>query len=152
MPAARPPHRVSFEFFPPTSEEMDKMLWESIERLKPLAPNFVSVTYGAGGINARAHARDGQAHPGGNAADAGRASHLRRGHARGNRRHRAQLSRRRRAPYRGAARRFRRRAGHANIRRIRAAISNAADLVAGIKRISSDFEISVSAYPEKHPD
>src|SRR5712691_9791552 len=40
---------VSFEFFPPNSEEMDKILWESIERLAPLAPNFVSVTYGAGG-------------------------------------------------------------------------------------------------------
>src|SRR5262249_10187076 len=41
--------RVSFEFFPPKSEEMERTLWESIERLKPLAPNFVSVTYGAGG-------------------------------------------------------------------------------------------------------
>ena len=40
---------VSFEFFPPNTEEMDKILWESIERLAPLAPNFVSVTYGAGG-------------------------------------------------------------------------------------------------------
>ena len=38
---------VSFEFFPPNSEEMDKILWESIERLAPLAPDFVSVTYGA---------------------------------------------------------------------------------------------------------
>ena len=40
---------VSFEFFPPNTEEMDKILWESIERLAPLAPDFVSVTYGAGG-------------------------------------------------------------------------------------------------------
>src|SRR5215470_8689540 len=40
---------VSFEFFPPNTEEMDKILWESIERLAPLEPNFVSVTYGAGG-------------------------------------------------------------------------------------------------------
>src|SRR5215475_7072529 len=40
---------VSFEFFPPNTEEMDKILWESIERLAPLAPKFVSVTYGAGG-------------------------------------------------------------------------------------------------------
>ena len=48
---------VSFEFFPPASEEMDKILWESIERLKPLAPNFVSVTYGAGGsTRERTHA------------------------------------------------------------------------------------------------
>jgi len=41
--------RVSFEFFPPKTEEMEKTLWESITRLAPLKPNFVSVTYGAGG-------------------------------------------------------------------------------------------------------
>src|SRR5438105_14665350 len=40
---------VSFEFFPPKTEEMERTLWESITRLAPLAPNFVSVTYGAGG-------------------------------------------------------------------------------------------------------
>src|SRR6185436_12088465 len=48
---------VSFEFFPPNTEEMDKILWESIERLAPLAPDFVSVTYGAGGTTReRTHA------------------------------------------------------------------------------------------------
>jgi methylenetetrahydrofolate reductase (NADPH) len=40
---------VSFEFFPPKSEKMEKVLWHSIERLAPLQPKFVSVTYGAGG-------------------------------------------------------------------------------------------------------
>ncbi|MEM1285849.1 MAG: methylenetetrahydrofolate reductase [NAD(P)H] [Pseudomonadota bacterium] len=40
---------VSFEFFPPKSEKMEKVLWHSIERLAPLQPTFVSVTYGAGG-------------------------------------------------------------------------------------------------------
>jgi len=40
---------VSFEFFPPKSEAMETRLWESIERLEPMAPSFVSVTYGAGG-------------------------------------------------------------------------------------------------------
>src|SRR6202165_5731362 len=49
--------RVSFEFFPPKTEEMDKTLWESIQRLAPLAASFVSVTYGAGGsTRERTHA------------------------------------------------------------------------------------------------
>src|SRR6185295_1486248 len=48
---------VSFEFFPPKTEEMERTLWESIERLAPLRPNFVSVTYGAGGsTRERTHA------------------------------------------------------------------------------------------------
>ena len=40
---------VSFEFFPPKSEAMEARLWESVERLEPIGPSFVSVTYGAGG-------------------------------------------------------------------------------------------------------
>ncbi len=40
---------ISFEFFPPKNQEMEKKLWESIYNLKNLNPNFVSVTYGAGG-------------------------------------------------------------------------------------------------------
>ncbi|HWK66003.1 MAG TPA: methylenetetrahydrofolate reductase [NAD(P)H] [Rhizobiaceae bacterium] len=41
--------RVSFEFFPPKSDEMEARLWETVTRLAPLKPHFVSVTYGAGG-------------------------------------------------------------------------------------------------------
>ncbi|MGD0848853.1 methylenetetrahydrofolate reductase, partial [Bradyrhizobium sp.] len=40
---------ISFEFFPPKTEEMERSLWDTIKRLAPLTPNFVSVTYGAGG-------------------------------------------------------------------------------------------------------
>lgn len=47
---------VSFEFFPPKDEAMEKTLWESVERLAPLQPRFVSVTYGAdGSTRARTH-------------------------------------------------------------------------------------------------
>lgn len=47
--AGTPPPRVSFEFFPPKNEESEQKLWETITRLAPLSPSFVSVTYGAGG-------------------------------------------------------------------------------------------------------
>ncbi|MBM4191765.1 MAG: methylenetetrahydrofolate reductase [Gammaproteobacteria bacterium] len=43
------PIRVSFEFFPPADAEMEATLWQSVQRLAPLAPRFVSVTYGADG-------------------------------------------------------------------------------------------------------
>ena len=46
---AREPLRVSFEFFPPKSEGMSERLWDTIQRLEPMSPDFVSVTYGAGG-------------------------------------------------------------------------------------------------------
>ena len=47
--SASAPIRVSFEFFPPADAAMEATLWNSVERLAPLAPRFVSVTYGADG-------------------------------------------------------------------------------------------------------
>src|SRR6202161_2484589 len=50
VPRATKQPAMSFEFFPPKTEEMERNLWETISRLAPLTPNFVSVTYGAGGF------------------------------------------------------------------------------------------------------
>ncbi|MGB1547608.1 MAG: methylenetetrahydrofolate reductase, partial [Alphaproteobacteria bacterium] len=44
-----PAPKLSFEFFPPKTDEMAEKLWTAILRLAPLRPRFVSVTYGAGG-------------------------------------------------------------------------------------------------------
>ncbi len=142
--------RVSFEFFPPKTDEMEATLWDSIKKLAPLSPNFVSVTYGAGGsTRERTHATVKRIL---NETDLTPAAHLTcvdatreevdeviRNYAAAGVRHIVAL---RGDPTAGAGTHYVPHPG---------GYENSADLVAGIKHIA-DFEVSVSAYPEKHPD
>jgi methylenetetrahydrofolate reductase (NADPH) len=141
---------VSFEFFPPKTEEMEKNLWEAITRLAPLSPDFVSVTYGAGGsTRERTHATVKRildetpltpaAHLTCVAATRGEVDEVIRNYCAAGVRHIVAL---RGDPTGGVGERY---APHPG------GYSNGADLVGGIKRIC-DVEVSVSAYPEKHPD
>ncbi len=142
--------RVSFEFFPPKTEEMEHALWEAIGRLAPLRPNFVSVTYGAGGsTRERTHstvrrivnetALTPAAHLTCVAATCDEVDEVIRGYRDAGVRHIVAL---RGDPTGGIGERFAPNPG---------GYQSSADLVAGIKRIGG-FEVSVSAYPEKHPD
>src|SRR5919198_2310138 len=141
---------VSFEFFPPKTEEMERTLWDSISRLAPLAPRFVSVTYGAGGsTRERTHATVKRilgetaltpaAHLTCVAATCAEIDEVIRSYCAAGVRHIVAL---RGDPVGGLGEKY---APHPG------GYQNAADLVAGIKRIS-DVEVSVSAYVEKHPD
>jgi len=145
----RNPIRISFEFFPPRDAGMEARLWQTVERLAPLRPEFVSVTYGADGstrertheIVTRIHAETGLVSaPHLTCVGAGRDEVL------------------------DVARRYR----EAGIRHIVAlrgdpprgsdsyvphpdGFAYAADLVAGLTTVG-DFDISVAAYPEVHPE
>lgn len=152
LPIAAPLPReveVSFEFFPPKTEQMERRLWESVHRLATLAPSYVSVTYGAGGsTRERTHATVVRIHK-----EVGLqpAAHLTCIGA-----SRAELDE--------VARRY----WEAGIRHVVAlrgdppppqtayvpradGYAYAADLVAGLRRVA-DFEVSVAAYPEVHPE
>ncbi len=145
------PPRVSFEFFPPKTPEMEERLWSAIKRLEPLRPRFVSVTYGAGGsTRERTHATVRRI------------------------RHETPLEPAAHLTCVGATREeidvVAREYWEAGIRHIVALRGDpaagpgapggyapypggyafAADLVQGLKRVA-DFEISVAAYPETHP-
>ena len=140
---------VSFEFFPPKSEKMELKLWEAVQELRPLAPNFVSVTYGAGGsTRERTHNTVARII---READIPAAAHLTCVDAS-------------KDEIREVAEQY----WEAGVRHIVAlrgdagepgapfnphpqGYANAAELVAGLKEIA-DFEISVAAYPETHPD
>lgn len=140
---------VSFEFFPPKTEKMEAKLWDCIERLKPLKPSYVSVTYGAGGsTRERTHATVKRIRQ---ETDLEPAAHLTCVGA-----SRAEID--------AIARQY----WEDGIKHIVAlrgdppegineayvphpeGYAYAADLVAGLKAIA-DFEISVAAYPEVHP-
>ena len=142
--------RVSFEFFPPKTAEMEKTLWEAIGRLGPLHPAFVSVTYGAGGsTRERTHATVRRilnettlvpaAHLTCVAAARDEINQVVRDYCEAGVHHIVAL---RGDPPGGVGDRY---APHPQGYR------NAADLVAGIRRIA-EVEISVAAYPEKHPE
>ncbi len=141
--------QVSFEFFPPKTEAMEPSLWAAIERLAPLAPRFVSVTYGAGGsTRERTHATvariktetvlEPAAHLTCVAATKGEVDEVARQYWDAGIRHIVAL---RGDPQPGGSGYAPHPGGYAF----------AAELVAGLARVAP-FEISVAAYPETHPE
>jgi methylenetetrahydrofolate reductase (NADPH) len=142
--------RVSFEFFPPKNDEAEAALWEAVERLAPLDPLFASVTYGAGGTTReRTHdtvarmVRETDIHPAAHltcvSATREAVDEVIRSYAEVGVRHIVAL---RGDPPAGVGARYEPHPG---------GYASSADLVAGIKALG-DFEVSVSAYPEKHPE
>jgi methylenetetrahydrofolate reductase (NADPH) len=141
--------KVSFEFFPPRTEALQAALWRCVDRLAPLTPRFVSVTYGAGGsTRERTHETvvrlAGQwglttaAHLTCVGASRGEVDEVAGLYWQAGIRHIVAL--RGDPPVEGEA-----------FQPHPQGYRNAADLVAGLRRVG-DFEISVAAYPEIHPD
>jgi methylenetetrahydrofolate reductase (NADPH) len=141
---------VSFEFFPPKTEKMEETLWSAIRRLEPLRPDFVSVTYGAGGsTRERTHAtvsrivRETMVVPAAHLTCVQATCHdvdeVARSYWQAGVRHVVAL---RGDPAAGPGTAFE---PHPEGYR------NAAHLVQGLKRLAK-FEISVAAYPECHPE
>ena len=141
--------RVSFEFFPPKTKEMVDSLWHAVERLAPLGPRFMSVTYGAGGsTRERTHAIvrrirhetavEPAAHLTCVGASRAEVDDVARAYWQSGIHHIVAL---RGDPPAGVDRYAPHPEGYAN----------AVDLVAGLRRIA-DFEITVACYPEVHPE
>jgi methylenetetrahydrofolate reductase (NADPH) len=141
---------VSFEFFPPKSPEMETALWESIHRLAPIGPSFVSVTYGAGGTTReRTHTtvkrlvEETSLKPAAHltCVDATKADvdEVIKAYGEAGVKHIVAL---RGDPSLGIGTAY---APHPE------GYQTTADLVRGI-RVLGDFEVSVSAYPETHPE
>ena len=140
---------VSFEFFPPKTEEAEQSLWRAVKRLAPLGPRFVSVTYGAGGsTRERTHAtvtklqRETNLQPAAHLTCVGATraeiDSIAQHYWDHGIRHVVAL---RGDPPEGVSRYEPHRDGYAY----------AVDLVIGLRRIA-EFEISVAAYPETHPE
>lgn len=141
---------VSFEFFPPKNEKMEEALWASVRRLEPLAPKFVSVTYGAGGsTRERTHQTVSRlvketsllpaAHLTCVSATKAEVDEVVRAYWAAGVRHIVAL---RGDPQAGIGTHYEPHPG---------GYASTADLIAGIKKIGN-FEISVGGYPEKHPE
>ncbi len=140
---------ISFEFFPPSTAAMEGRLWETIKKLEPLDPRFVSVTYGAdGGTRARTHGtvtrilRETRILPAAHLTCVGASraeiDEIARAYWQAGVRHIVAL---RGDPPGGVQARYE---PHPD------GYAYASELVAGLKRIG-DFEISVAAFPEVHP-
>lgn len=145
----RPELQISFEFFPPKTDAMEEKFWESINKLAPLKPRFVSVTYGAGGSTRERTLRmvrhitsdtgvPAAAHLTCVGASKGEIDDVVRGFADVGVKSIVAL---RGDPPEGIGQPF---TPHPQ------GYQNAADLVSGIRKLG-DFDISVAAYPEKHP-
>lgn len=142
--------RISFEFFPPKTEALEIQLWDAIRKLEPLQPNFVSVTYGAGGTTRdRTHKTVARiveettlkpaAHLTCVGASKADVNEVLRDYWSAGVRHVVAL---RGDPPAGVASKFE---PHAE------GYKNAAELVEGARKVG-DFEISVAVHPERHPD
>ncbi len=143
------PVTVSFEFFPPNDAQMEQTLWASIQRLAPLAPRFVSVTYGADGSTRERTHRTVSRILGETSLTA--APHLTcvgapRGEILDIARSYWELGVRHIVALRGDAP-----TGQAGYVPHPDGFAYAVDLVKGLRSVG-DFDISVAAYPEVHPE
>jgi methylenetetrahydrofolate reductase (NADPH) len=140
---------VSFEFFPPKTEKMEETLWASIQTLAPLGPRFVSVTYGAGGsTRERTHATVARIVKETNVPAA---AHLTCVGA-----SKAEIAEVAHAYWEAGVRHIVALRGDPPVAGAKfephpQGYAGAAELVAGLREVAP-FEISVSAYPETHPD
>ena len=140
---------ISFEFFPPKSEKMAETLWNSVATLAPLGPRFVSVTYGAGGTTReRTHEQVVRINQ---ETQIPAAAHLTcvnatREEVDAVARHYWESGIRHIVALRGDAP-----DGASSYSPHPGGYANAVELIAGLKEVA-DFEISVAAYPEVHPD